>query len=1849
MPPTPDDGWQIGPNPTVPSPEQLYEILVHFFNFYLFSVTSFLIYSLIVLLILWRVRSPTSYGTQSKYKHLHRFSSALLLVSSIFPILYAAMWIAKGTTSAGPDLPAGGVFGTSFEERVIGPDPTSHGLDQFLAIIINLFQAYFLSWTTLGVLALLFVVVLYYSSKWPMEYQIDVESRYARRVGFGVFMVVFVLPLLYLIVWIATGRQRTPGSSLPADGIFGTSFEERLIGPEVGQGMGGLVSALGNLFQTYQVTISFLFISLIVFLSVSYLIINWPFKYKLDNRQEHLYRAAMGLGGSLAMVPILHAISWVAVGLYNPEESFTRVSPAIHLPTDQLYGGPRYHPFIEEMAASKDPVETMLLNFVSFQSMTYLVVGIGVLALGTLMMLFFSKYSLVPSEMGYHNIHAGTVIIIVVFLLPGLVTASAWLATGTTHGGDAYSQNLAGSPFHQKDDFATCTHEGWEAKDGTSVPTKYKNKEGCSLEIHGTIVKKFDLTGTEHEKGFVDVMTSAEMTVRIYDGDELVVEEEIISNRRFDIPVTGVTTVEIEGDKSQLDSVSAGLRPLPDPYLVVELKTNQDEFILRNGVDADIRIYNIGEAGTEGRFNMTMAANGRLFGGGQGLATQKWYMDRLDGGEWREVPVTFEGMVDNRTVGEVTLVAATNWDDQDMLERGPGWDNVDSKTITITYANLESHLPEGGPVYQNTTEFDARVLNNGTAFSEASSGEVVIVDEEGNVVDRETLSIDELDPNEDSTTTISHIYRTPGTYTVKMNVNDELFPEGNQDELQYRIIHGDLRGDITRTDSTSRVGTTANFSVSIRNAGNDESDPTTADVEVVSPSGEVVDSWVVDVRNLSVGESIDREFTTTTDETGTYRVRLDVHYPEFSIGTTDSATIEGIGPDLRADATGNTIQKGEQTDISTRIRNHGTDYANPTTATVKLFDPNGTLINQTQIDVQGLDPGEEQVNTPFDLTLTETGTYEVTMDVQTEFETSGSSDSDEFNVVYEDLGVDVDAPDVDHSNENRVTVTVTNHGTGPSDATTVGVVVIDPNGNPVDRRTFNIQELDAGESTTRRMTVTHETAGTHTAEATLDVQTYHTDYSITWPNYHAQIDLTENETSGFQTQVKATILNVGPGSGGSTTAEIEVLDENNDVVDRVFVNTAGLQSGTQTSKLVTVEFPEVGTYTARMEVTDREFPDGNVDYTNEVTTMVPDLESNIQVSDIDEGGTARVNTTVVNTGEAENDPTTATVTLENPDGDVIETTEVNVSSLGPGEEQVNIPIKKTLYEPGRYVARIAVDDKYVPEGSNASTVFYVRGDDLRADITAIDIAEGGNADITTRITNAGDLVSESTTATVTIEDNIGRVVEQTQINVSSLEPGAEQVNTPLNVTLNEPGQYVARIDVDAQDNPQGSADGDAFRVRYVDLRGSVSASDVTTTNEGEVDVTIRNDGTGESDPVTATVQVVAEDGRVVEEWAISTGTLRGGRSYRRSFDFTVDQAGTYTAKVDVDDQGRPTGTTDSTKFEIRWLDLHADVAPSESVVEANETTVDLTISNNGPGSSTETTTRVYLYDSFGNVLTQKTVNIPSIAAGETYRADVPIHFVRPGVYSVGVRVSDDEFPAGNYAETTDFTVSHGNLHGSVGFRDDSTVVESETTLDVNIKNAGNDRSEVTTATLTIRNRHGTVVETRELEVGALNPGSSAYQSVNVVLSDSGKHTAHLNVHDEEFPIGTEDTDTIEALSPDLRADITVDDVELNHHTDATVTITNVGDAQSNPTIAEVRIFNQDNDRVVYEEVNVEALAPGETTEVTYSQLIDERCWKTEMSCAPGATVEAGTYTAEVNVQTQYAPQGTVATETFVVR
>ena len=351
----------------------------------------------------------------------------------------------------------------------------------------------------------------------------------------------------------------------------------------------------------------------------------------------------------------------------------------------------------------------------------------------------------------------------------------------------------------------------------------------------------------------------------------------------------------------------------------------------------------------------------------------------------------------------------------------------------------------------------------------------------------------------------------------------------------------------------------------------------------------------------------------------------------------------------------------------------------------------------------------------------------------------------------------------------------------------------------------------------------------------------------------------------------------------------------------------------------------------------------------------------------------------------------------------------------------------------------------------------------------------------------------------------------------------------------------------------------------------------------------------------------------------------------------------------MEDADRPEGTTDETQFHITWPNLHAQIEAESTVVEDNTATFNVDVENVGPGQSRSTTASVDILGTFGNIVGTHTVDVPPLASGETHEVSVDQVFDRPGSYFGRVQVQDPEFPEGTTDTTETIEIVHGHLNGEVQFDNGHTVVESETEFEVTVQSVGNDGAEPTTADVWVTDSNGDIVFSDEMDVGSLKQRESQSERFTATLNKSGHGTAHVDVNYPKFPLGTEDQDEINVISPDLRADLSIDDVQMGDETMIRVDVSNVGDTQANATTGELLIFNQDMDRVVREEFGVESLAPGESTTIEFVQLIAEECWRTEMTCAPGAELgQAGAFTGEVDISTMFAPEGSEDSDTFYV-
>lgn len=2051
----PDSGFQLGGeviDSAAAGLQALVDILSTLFRVYLFTSTTFLMIVFVLFVVIYYIGQwPNRYGTQMQLKRTRRTAIGLFLVSIILPILYLAGWIGSGSTTH-DGLPSDGIFGTSLEDRIIGPSVGSDGLGMFVDVVLAFFRIYLATVT----MFLLIIASLFIAARILMKlhvYGAQIQHQRTIRTLSGLFFVTVLLPLLYVPIWIATGSQSPDGWDLPSDGVFGTSFEERLFGPDPGEGgFGHLISILAEIVHTYQVTISFVLISILVFLSVLYFSAQWPKERDGSIHLERIRRAALGTLASLTFIPILYAIAWIGTGFFTPDESMTWVAPRISLPYEELFEGPRYHPFMQDLSASSDPLAAVLRNIMRFHVTTLLYVGIAAVVTGVLFYVFLSKSNYLQTDFGQQSLYGGVVIIVIVFLAPSLVTGIAWIATGVP--GDGYLGDGPPGFSSQCTSFEDGDIAEWEVVEGSysGVADPY------GIELDGTISQEFiDLNLGDRSITVYTITEGEPIDVRLYDGDELVLDETTEHDATYIHNTDHDVRVEISANGAQLEQACVGFEPMSDPQLDVALADIEDEFILREGITIQYTVYNVGEVQTPSDFHVGFSLNGTDPWGVPAREAERHHMDQMAGGEFTDDVVYFDDF-SNPPVGTVRL--ESHADPEGVLDERTTVPNIDDTLITVLYANHETDI-EAELVNNNGTILETTTVNTGTAYSLTTTADVTIYDDdEGGTVADWTVPVDELDPDEAQHDTFEHVFRTPGNYTAEIDVDDEIFPRGSVAQENITFYSGDLRGHLVDVEDESRVGTQTEFDVQVVNEGNAKFDEnTTASVQVIDPDGNVVDEQEVQVPNLDVGEQYEETISTSLEVGGYHTIELDVHDPDYPIGTTDSAQIMSVGPSLSSTVHTPDIHEGEVPDVTARVTNDGTDDAESTLMHAVLYDSSGSVVEEQTVFVPSLSPDETFSESPFESALTEAGDYDVEIDVEPTPDTNGAESAGSFEVLYSDVGINVEPRPVSGNDEVVFDVTVVNNGTGETRTSMdVDLEVTDDADEIVATDTLTFSSISGNSDRTLSSRLELEEGGLHTVEGVLKIEDEPTDiveFEHYWPDLSAEIRATELVVQGAESDVETTVTNVGSEQSDSTTAEVIVYDSFYNIV---FIDTFGverLEPGESQVTNQTVEFSDLGNYVVELDVDDPEFPENSTDTTEEIEvqqselrmelnehqspiaageegivdvvienvgtytsdeqivetefvapdgSLVAEFEEEVNpigpgeetvvtesvelhaigthdvrgVMETDLSGTVtgstqieviepfiidvtpvqsevpvgeegEVEVTVQNIGDEPRDPKVLETVFVDPDGEVVGDFEEEIDGLDPNEQTMKtynvtlgdagvydigaeIELEETVVrdlaeieavqsdllldvsavdrgigvsEDGELVAEIenagtagsgerplsveftfedgstvdqwetSVDN--IPPGETTeihlssdqldevgeyegtveletsdsesiedSDTIEVLPPELRADVSAIDIEEGESVEIETTIENTAPSTSDPTTATVILRERFGSQVAEEEIDVAALGPNEDQVDEPFDLTIADPGVYEVDIEIESADSNLGE-DQDRFEVLYWDLQANIVAEDEDRTAWHEIEVQVPNDGTTTSEPTTADVIIYGPSGTPVVDQTIDVPSVSSGSTYTQTIEFEAQDGGEHTAEMDVVDEDRPDGTTDERSFVVTWGDLVASIDADDEIY-GSEGEMRITVENIGPGESYPTSGSVDVLDSFGNPIDQYTVSVPTIESEETYETTVTHRFIRPSTYQGHLEVNYPEYPEGTVDTTDEIDVIHGNLYADISWDDTSSDVGTETSFTVDVTNVGNDVAEGTTADVEVRNDVGEVVYEEEMDVDSLVPGATDSESFELVLNDSGTHVGSVAVDYPEFPIGNEDEDDIVVLSPDLRVDLDITDTEMGDQSEVTITITNHGDLTSETTIVEVLMFNDAGDRVVREELGVQSLGAGQTVEIRYTQLIAAQCWRTEMTCEPGASMDYGTYTGTADVEVEYEPQGSTAEDTFLV-
>jgi len=2258
----PDPGFRIGQDIIESASaglDALIDIVASFFQVYLLTSTMFVLTIAVLFVVMYFVGQwPSQYGTQLQLRRTKRSFTALLLLCAFFPILYLAGWLGTGSTSH-DGLPQDGIFGTGFEERIIGVSISTDGLGMLVDIIAALFRMYLATATSVFIAIVVLYLAAHILGK-VRSYGTELQQERTARSLWGLFLTSFILPILYIPLWAAEGTQSPSGYNLPHDGVFGTTFEERLFGPSIGEeGFGELVSLLANIVHTYQVTLSFFFITALVFLGIVYAMVQWPNEIKNRGLRDRLYRVSFGLLLSLSFIPILYAVGWVATGFYTPDESMTWVAPPIRLPYEELFSGPDYHPFIQDLSASKDPLAVVLRNVLEFQSLTVVYVGIAALVLGILVYTVFSHSNYIQTMLGEQSFRGGVILLLIAFLMPFLLTGGAWLATGVPS--DGYVGD--GPPGFSSD----CTpfeasNGGWETVEGRSAPLT----EPYGMELDGTISQEFKEVGMGDRSVTIrPISEDKQFQIRMYSGGELILNQSTETSASYIVGTDKDIRVEVESDGGQIGELCVGFEPVSDPQLDIAVAGTgeQEPIILRRGITMEYTVYNVGEVHTGSDFDVHLVLKGTDPWGDHSTAASKTTLEAMAGGEFTDEVNRFDDLRGTPPTGEIKMVGYV--DPYNQLDERTTVPNIDAQYIDVVYANMYGHI-DATPVNNNATDIQTRVDNNGTVFSDETTAEVTIYDDDnaGEPVETWTVPVDRLSEGESQTDSLDHTFRSPGNYTAEIDVDEFLFPRGSIDTDSLQFISPDLHGDLVGVEDETRVDKPTEFTVSVQNKGNERfDDQTNATVELVDSTGTVTQEKVVTVPSLDEGEYYNETVQMTPESGGEHTVELDVDYSPYPYGTTDSEEILSVGPSFRADADTPSIFQTENSSITASVTNNGNAESQASQMYVALTHPNGTEIGNKTYDVPALEAGETHtVESPFDAQLEDPGKYDVQMEVDPTLSTTGASETSQFEVYS--FNISTEATPINGTNDVRFDVTLENLADTRT-GTNKDVVVTARNSEneTVSTDTITFNSLNGNEEQTRNTVLELENGGSHTGIAELQVGKHDTatvEFNHSWPDLNAAINASQTSVSGDQSTVLTNVTNVGSEGSEPTTATVRLYDVESGR-DRVYTTTIdvpGLAPGESSEQNVTVEFPDEGEYEAEIDVDDPDLPENNVDTTAEI--QVFQSEINVQVererdnvpsgengtvhvtisnagshesgtlpveteftdpdgntvdtltsevgpipaggnvtvthttelsvigthnaestvrseisgtvrdstpievvepyiidvrtnqSRIPVGDEAQVEVSITNAGTEPRDPNNLITKYIEPNGDTLARYNESVAQLDPGEEHV-LRFNTTLENPGEHeiVGRTQVEDSIITDSAEVKAIdtyiinvepvepyvtigdsgeakvtvenvgnqqadpntvsttfvapngtkvgdfnqdipalnpgetetlrvdmplneygiydvtsdiavegfqtqdnaeievvepfvvsvdenqskvdvgeggkatvtvrnigdsttdpntvnitFYdpvdeeiksltrdvpglTSGEEVRykvsetfdqagvhdiqgqvssdqytvtdtghieavepeltltvnaeqdqigasddgvlladitnigtkqsqqrtvsvefeyedgtvvdqwettvepldtgesttlrlssdqlndigeyngtvqveakdsgwitdsdiievspsalsVDVTANNVEEGDPVDITTTIENTGLSTSNATTATVRIEQYGSAVSEQT-FDVQALESGESQTNTPFDTTL-EPGPYDVSLVVDSDES--SVQDYDQFEVGYWDLKGELAVSDERRTNQHEITVRVPNEGTVQSEPTTATVNITGPSGETVKQQQIDVPSIRGGGTYTHDVTLQVDEGGEYTAELNVNDTERPEGTTDQATFAINWGNLKSSISvPAE--VRDNTADFQVTVTNDGPGESYATTATVNVRDNFGNILEQYTVDVPRLKSGESYDTSVSHQFKRPGSYQGEIDVDYDEFPEGTTDTTDEMEVIHGNLNGRIYFSYASSDVGTETPIAVQITNTGNDVSESTTADVWIENRHGDTVYESTVSVPELKPGESERKELDVVLNTSGTNIAYVDVNDPTFPIGNQGQDDIDVQSPDLRTSLTVSDTRIGNQSDVSINIVNEGEITSAATSVEVTMYNDNDRQVVHEEFSVRRLAPGESVTIEYDQLIAAECWRTEMTCEPGASISHGTYTAVADAEVEYAEQGTVGEDTFLV-
>lgn len=2017
----PDTDFTFGQDVIGPLPDAPLETFIDFFalflHVYLVTTMTFLIaiFLFYVVIYLFGSKYPVQYGTRMQYIRTRRVGFGILAMTMFLPILYMIMWISTGSqTPGGRGLPSDGVFGTSFEEWIVGgvadPDTRISNVEdivgdlsvEFAAVLdsIGLFARAYLM--TTGTLLVIFLIIFVVATAVGKTQQIAGRFFLAKtfRTAVGLVLLTFFFPVIYLMTWVISGgRSESPDEiyEFESDGVFGTSFEDFFLGPDPGSGgFEQMVAFFGRILEAYQVTLSLFLLTIVVFLVVVYATFKWPDAIGAQNKLENVYRSLFAFVAVLAFIPIMHLIGWVAVGVYRPDESFTRVAPEVELPYDTVFGN-RQHPFFESLSNNPDPIAAVISSVIELQLAGLMTVGLVAIISGAVVYTVVNHTSVVKGEYGIQFFRGGAILVIVVLFTPGILTTAAFVATGDGDFGvwGSYSHELGA----QCQDFEAGELGDWEVTEGTVEMAS----DPWGVQIDGNMEQQ--LPEIQHGDRYASFSISSidrELDVHFYDDGQRVLSETITDDASFAHEIDGDFRVVMESNETAIvDRTCVGVDVGSDPQIAMAQQDFDEDgpIVLRDGTYSNATIYNVGETHSVDAFDIGYTINGTGPHGEWRNSTQLEPVSSMAGGRFVNIERDItEAMHGAQAVGEVELVTLA--DPYDELSERTTVPNRDIQTIEIEYAHLIANL-DVEKTSPNSSRFDMVTENDGTFYSESTTVDVTITEDGEIAYDGEySGSVPEIDAQDEYVhPSIDHVFRTPGHYEIEKDVNVELLAMDSVDTETITFIDSDLRGDVTDVSDEVRVGNAEQFTVNVTNKGNEEYEgDTEAVVELVHESGEVEDEIVYDVPPLDVDESDTRELSFTPINTGEHEVRIDVQDKYWPYESTDSETFVAVGPSLTVDLTANDVLEFEETDISATILNDGDDFVEETDYTATLVHPDGTVLNESTQGVPSLDEGETYETDILVDQVDDTGDYDVEIDVNGTELASGDVDEDVFEVLFTQIDYEIESEPVDGEDAVDVIVTAFNNGTTETDGGhEFQFEIVNQETGETTTGSVTFGSIPSDDSRTQVTRVQLEDGGDHVIKHPGDDEDDDDDeFEHTWPDVSGQIEAIDNPVFGTDGDVQTEVTNVGSEESPETTATVTVIDDFAQVREEFTYQVPELSVDESDTVEHMIEYPEPGNYVAQIDVDEFNVEENSTDSTGIIDVRFADLEIDVDPQqdyytpeeDVD------IDVTIINDGNEDSEADDVRTVFEDESDDVVAQSFDGVGTIQPGEQET-VTATVDIIDTGEYDVISEFDPAEYEEISD-SDIIRVEEPSLQLELDAEDIFVDQEPDAVATIINNQGVDSEETEFDATLYDESGSVLSEVSRDVGSLSSGEEQTIELFDGELDETGEYdveaelagdntdeeeeesffvqIRSLDVQVNANnvfvgekadtevvltnnqdveaPESTLTADmvfeeevvedveydipalgpgeqhrvdlfesdlddigeyevdttlerddtilddqlnTFDVVFWDLKGELDVQDFDTTPEAHFDIVVPNEGDGESNPTTADVVLEAPNGSVIYDEEVDIPEIAGGSEYVEQIDFMAPEDGEYTASIDVDDESNPEGTTDEASFDVSWP-MYAAYISSEDEVEGNTAEFDVQIINYGSAPTTGGDAYVDIYDDFGNEVETYVVDVPTIESGGGYTTTVSHQFLTPGEYDARIladegaynlaygwlsdgeegpedddSINDDDGdyedddgddhldddpqgPGDDPAEPPDdgddgIVIVHGNLVTEVEFINEEAEVSENSFIRLIVENRGNAPSEGTVADVEVIDRDGNAQFLEDVEVDSLDVDESQEFEFATEMETPGDATVYSDVDFEVFPVGNTDSDTIYVQSPDLQVDIDVEDTRLGEETDVRVEIENVGEIESSSSTLELFMYNADGDQVVEEYFEVNRVTADDTAVVEHTQLIAVECWRTEMSCEPGAEMNPGEYLAVGSLDgIEFNVEGTEDTDNFYV-